>query len=173
MTYPPNDIRYDSPLYIRELQLRLRDLSYLHPSLPRIEIDGIFGEETAAAVLAAQALFDLPQNGVVNLPTWSAVTAAHRTAQTLRIPLAAEIFPSASVVLRAGDSGDTVAIVQHMLHAAARPYGEAETIALTGTVDPPTVRAFRRLQEVGGLPVTGNMDIATWNVLARLYNTLY
>ena len=64
--YPFNHIRYDSFLYIRELQTYLRALSYLHPSIPRVDIDGVFGRETTDAVKAAQRLFRLPPTGIVD-----------------------------------------------------------------------------------------------------------
>lgn len=170
MIYPDNDIRFDSPLYIRELQLRLRDLSYLYDSVPRVEIDGIFGEETTNAVRAVQLLFSLPPTGTADLATWSALTAAHRSSEELRTPFPAEIFPSAFSVFSLGDSDPVVSVLQSMLVTLKDAHESFGQVSINGTVDKETAHAFSTLQELGQLPQTGAMDVATWNVLARLYN---
>ncbi len=55
---------------VRQLQNQLNAISGAYPQLPRIAADGIYGENTANAVKTFQRIFGLPQNGVVDYPTW-------------------------------------------------------------------------------------------------------
>ncbi|MBQ6706123.1 MAG: peptidoglycan-binding protein, partial [Clostridia bacterium] len=74
-----NDIRYDTPLYIRELQSALRDIHFLYPNeIPLINIDGIFGPETTEVILAAQRLAGREATGIVDYETWMWLFAVRR-----------------------------------------------------------------------------------------------
>ncbi len=59
--------------YVRILQYMLSILSEFIPSIPPVEIDGIYGVNTRAAVLAAQRRFLLPETGVVDTQTWDEI----------------------------------------------------------------------------------------------------
>lgn len=61
---------YDNEQNIFELQTALRALRQTHKSLPLINPDGYFGEETTAAVIAAQEFYGLPQTGEADFETW-------------------------------------------------------------------------------------------------------
>ena len=58
---------------VRQLQYMLSVLSSHIPSIPPVSVDGIFGNETRAAVLAAQRRFRLPETGTVGAQTWEAI----------------------------------------------------------------------------------------------------
>lgn len=69
-----NPIRYgDRGIRVEQLQYMLRVLSAFMPEIPAIAIDGIFGNATRNAVMAAQRRFDLPETGIVNDPTWEKI----------------------------------------------------------------------------------------------------
>lgn len=56
------------------LQYLLAVLAQFYLSIPDLTVDGIFGQETQAAVLALQQDADLPQTGVVDEATWAVIT---------------------------------------------------------------------------------------------------
>ena len=58
---------------VRQLQYMLSVLSSHIPSIPPVSVDGIFGNDTRAAVLAAQRRFRLPETGTVGAQTWEAI----------------------------------------------------------------------------------------------------
>lgn len=62
--------RGSSGTYVRQLQYMLRVLSNFIPTIPMIQVDGIFGSATAEAVTAAQRYLGLPQTGRVDEQTW-------------------------------------------------------------------------------------------------------
>ena len=58
---------------VRALQYMLSVLAEFISSIPRVNIDGIFGQETANAVTAFQRFAGLDASGVVNEATWDAL----------------------------------------------------------------------------------------------------
>ena len=68
---PPNVLQVGSTgEKVRLLQYMLAILAEYIPSVPSIDIDGIYGRNTRAAVLAVQRRFGLPETGVVDTMTW-------------------------------------------------------------------------------------------------------
>lgn len=55
---------------VMQMQEQLDTIAQVYTTIPRVNIDGIFGEGTQASVLAFQKIFDLPQSGVVDFSTW-------------------------------------------------------------------------------------------------------
>lgn len=71
---PPNTLQVgNSGDKVRQLQYMLSVLSSHIPSIPPLQVDGIFGTRTRAAVLAAQRRFRLPETGTVGAQTWDAI----------------------------------------------------------------------------------------------------
>ena len=58
---------------VRHLQYMLSVLSAYIAEIPPVNVDGIFGPATRAAVLAAQRRFGLPETGVVGETTWDEI----------------------------------------------------------------------------------------------------
>lgn len=55
---------------VRQMQQQLNTIAGAYPLIPKIAADGVFGERTAESVRTFQKIFDLPQTGVVDFPTW-------------------------------------------------------------------------------------------------------
>jgi hypothetical protein len=55
---------------VRQLQEQLNRIALNYPAIPTIAADGIYGEKTANAVKTFQKIFDLPQTGITDYPTW-------------------------------------------------------------------------------------------------------
>lgn len=71
---PPNSLQIgDSGEKVQLLQYMLSVLSTYIPEIPSLVIDGIYGNATRAAVLAAQRRFGLPETGIVDPLTWDEI----------------------------------------------------------------------------------------------------
>ena len=71
---PPSGLQVgDSGEKVRLLQYMLSVLATYIPNIPKVNVDGIFGTETRAAVLAAQRRFGLPETGTVGAQTWDEI----------------------------------------------------------------------------------------------------
>lgn len=93
---PPNGLELgDTGEKVRQLQYMLSTLSTYIPSMPPLNIDGIYGQATRAAVLAAQRRFALPETGTVGAATWDAIYDQYSGIEntTLR---SRETFPSSN-----------------------------------------------------------------------------
>ena len=63
----------DRGIKVEQLQYMLRVISAYIPSIPPIQVDGIFGPATKDAVLAAQRRFSLTEDGIVGPKTWDEI----------------------------------------------------------------------------------------------------
>ena len=55
---------------VRQIQTQLNRIAKNYPALPTVSADGVYGPRTAEAVRVFQRIFNLPQTGVVDYPTW-------------------------------------------------------------------------------------------------------
>lgn len=55
---------------VRQLQEQLNVIAGSYPALRAVDVDGIYGERTQAAVKKFQEVFGLPATGIVDYPTW-------------------------------------------------------------------------------------------------------
>lgn len=80
---PPNALAPgDSGEKVRLLQYMLSVLSTHIPSIPPLSVDGVYGQATRAAVLAAQRRFGLPETGTVGPQTWDEIYAQYSGIET-------------------------------------------------------------------------------------------
>ena len=71
---PPNGLGPgDTGDKVKFLQYMLSVLSTHIPEIPPLSVDGIYGQGTRAAVLAAQRFFRLPETGTVGAQTWDQI----------------------------------------------------------------------------------------------------
>ena len=59
---------------VEQVQRHLNRIARNYPALPTITADGVYGSATAEAVRTFQQIFDLPQSGTVDFPTWYAIS---------------------------------------------------------------------------------------------------
>ena len=55
---------------IRQIQEQLNAIANAYPALPKISVDGVFGENTQNAVKKFQQIFGLPATGIIDYATW-------------------------------------------------------------------------------------------------------
>ncbi len=157
------------------LQYYLDYLSTYYDTIPSIEVDGDFGEATRNAVLAAQATFDLPQDGIVGENTWRAIVDAY-FGIVRRIPVSyteGNIIPFGGTVLREGSESEPVRVMQEYLDFIADYFPEIPSVTPTGYFGPQTLASVEAFQSVVGLPVSGLVNAVTWGAITDLYSDLY
>ena len=59
---------------VRQMQSQLNRIAQNYPAIPMITADGIYGPATAETVRTFQRIFDLPQTGIVDYPTWYSIS---------------------------------------------------------------------------------------------------
>lgn len=63
-----------SGIKVQQVQEHLNRIARNYPAIPTITADGVYGPATAEAVSTFQRIFDLPQSGTVDFPTWYAIS---------------------------------------------------------------------------------------------------
>lgn len=62
---------------VRTIQTQLNAISNTYTAIPKLRVDGVYGEQTAEAVKEFQKIFNLPQTGIVDFPTWYQISSIY------------------------------------------------------------------------------------------------
>lgn len=165
----------DSGNNVKLLQTQLNRIAQNYPAIPKIaNLNGIFGIDTEDAVKKFQEVFNLPVTGTVDKSTWYKIkqyysgvkgladlTSEGITLEEATVPFAQEIS--------AAMSGIPVRTLQYYLSIIAYFNGNLEPVPRSGYFGPETVEAVERFQAYYGLPVTGVVNTATWNMISKIY----
>ncbi len=155
---------------IRSLQTMLQVLSAADSRYRAVVPDGVYGEQTAAAVSRFQQLNGLPVTSVTDQQTWNRIVDAfmQRSASVLPAPPLGVVWQPKQVI-RPGQKNGHLYLIQSMLLAISRQYAAMPQAQVTGVQDEASVAATSWLQEKAGLPADGVIDQTTWLYLSRLY----
>ena len=160
---------------VRTVQIRLNRISNNYPSIPKIVLtDGIFGNDTEAAVRRFQEIFGLTVDGVVGRATWYTIQNIYLgvkrltdlNAEGIQLEEVTQQFPT---VLREGDTGNAVLNLQYYISYLAMYYNTIPAVAIDGIYGPATTSAVRAVQNTFGLPVDGIVGEDTWNAMYNAY----
>lgn len=155
---------------VRSLQTMLRVLGEHDDQYFNVVPDGIYGQQTMAAVSNFQRVHGLPVTGVADQATWEAIHAAYEPA-LIQISEAEPVFLilEPNQVLRRGERSPYLYVVQGILIHLSQVYGSIGSPAQSGILDEPTADAISSFQSLSSLPMTGNLDKVTWKHLALHY----
>lgn len=157
------------------IQRELNTISKSYPAIPRVEVDGIFGETTERAVRTFQQIFNLTPDGVVGQATWNRLVMLY--VGLLRLSeldsVGVTIFGSSleyPEALRLGDENDYVATLQYFLSVLSEFYETIPSVPITGYFGSLTQEAVIAFQETAGLVADGVVGRRTWDELYRFYD---
>ncbi len=167
----PGDTNAD----VATLQRRLDRIAINYPQIPFIlKANGVYGDRTEASVRTFQRVFGLNQTGIVDRETWYRVLYVYNAVKKLAElnsegeRIENDSFPRP---LSSGVRGTDVLRIQYYLLVIADALNVTSVPqpVLTGIYDSNTERTVRGFQQYYGLPVTGNIDEATWNAIVKYY----
>ena len=152
------------------LQYMLRQLARVYPFLPELAVDGVFGQRTLEAVMLFQRELQPPVTGVVDRGTWEAIRDGWRRAEARSaLPRPARMFPAGGTGVAQGEVREYMILPQTMFQVLGRRLEGIVEDAPDGEYGPASAANTRWLQRAAGLPETGVMDQAAWDMLCRLY----
>ncbi len=165
----------DTGLTVRNIQYYLAYLSLFDPQIPPVAIDGIFGNQTKAALEAFQRSSDLPVNGEADQATVDALYDAYLgIIEGLVVDFrSGEAIPFPGVILREGVEADDVRVLQEYLSALSGTYDEIPSVSVTGYFGSQTDTAVKAFQSLFGYLVNGIVDAPVWAAIASAYEDLY
>lgn len=152
---------------VRAVQYYLRLLAAYYRDIPAVTVDGVFGAGTKAAVIAWQQHAGLTADGVVGRLTWQSLYDNALTVANSGPVVRTADPPTPNAILAAGSTGEAVSSLSTLLHFLAQwlpgitiwDNGEEKT-----TFDDELEIAVRSAQNTFGLPETGIVTAADWNV---------
>ncbi len=157
---------YQKKQHIYEIQTYLYSISLFNDKIPQVIPDGVYGKDTAEAVKAFQREYGLPETGNTDPATWRKIVNVYR-AYIHAAPAPFHVFPSAGYVVKNGDHGELIYVIQAMLNDIGSSYDNFPETKVCGDYDVPTAEAVKQFQKKVGLPQTGRVDSATWNMLVH------
>lgn len=176
-SYPGRPLRLgDSENAVVTIQKYLNRVSQNYPAIPKISpVNGVYGESTVNAVKTFQQIFDLNPDGVVGKQTWYRLTylytavkgLAELQSEGIRYSDIALQFPE---VLRTGDTGEYIEVLQYYLAVIGTFVPSVPVIAVDGIFGPKTQQAVLAFQKLAGLEQDGIVDRQTWNRIYEAYN---
>ncbi len=174
--YPGYPLRRgDSGDAVTVIQRELNTISRNYPAIPRVDVDGIFGESTERAVRTFQEIFDLTPDGIVGIGTWNRLVMLYvgllRLAELDSVGVT--IFGSSleyPEALRLGDENDYVATLQFFLSSISEFYDTVPSVPITGYFGEFTEDSVRAFQRTAGLVADGVVGRRTWDELYRYYD---
>lgn len=146
---------------VRMVQFWLRIAADYYSSLQAVDVDGIYGSGTAAAVKAFQSLFGLTADGVVGRATWAKLNEVGIAVANKLVDPGVE--PGQFVTtLRQGSTGTPVRAVQYYLRLIAEYWPGVPSVAVDGVFGAATAESVESWQQQAGLTVDGIVGPATW-----------
>lgn len=136
---------------VRDLQTMLRVIAEAEPGLPKLNPDGIFGQDTKKAVMIFQQTHSLLPDGVVNEATWNAVADTY-AAEYYGLVGQPSLCPalSAQQEIRPEEENCHICLIQAILHTLAQRFENLPEVAMTGRYDSATQNAVRIFKEACG-----------------------
>ena len=163
---------------VAQIQIKLNRISKNYPAIPKISpVDGIFGEETEAAVRAFQSIFNLTVDGLVGNATWYAIQRVYAAVKRLNDLASEGLTPEEvtnifSQTLEEGSRGRGVYELQYFLNFIANYNETVPYINIDGIFGPLTRAAVEAFQALYGLTPTGIVNVETWDYIYRAYRGL-
>ena len=174
-SYPGTPLRLgDTGESVIVIQRSLNEISNNYPLIPKVAVDGIFGESTENAVKTLQSIFNLTPDGVVGLATWYKMVYLYvgirRLAElnSLGQQLSGISFEYPNVVA-IGDRGEKVTIAQFMLSVIAEFYDSVPFVTVDGIFGQNTQNAVKEFQRTFDLPITGVITQSVWNAMYDVF----
>ena len=154
------------------LQYYLAVIGAYYEAVEPVEITGYFGEKTERSVKSFQRVFGLPQTGEVDRATRNDLYRAYQGIAESVPPeyTAVALYPG--TVLREGDRGESVKIIQEYLTLINGTYSNIPAVNNTGYFGPVTKQSVTAFQKQFGIDPTGLVGAVTWDKIAGVYSDL-
>ena len=160
---------------VRTLQIRLNRISKNYPAIPKIvRTDGVFSDDTEAAVRAFQEIVGIYVDGVVGKATWYAVLFFYNAVKRLNeldsegVALG-EVTQEYPGVLREGDSGNPIENLQFYINYISNFYPAIPSVVRDGIFGAETANAVRQIQSLFSLEPDGVVGPRTWRAIYDAY----
>lgn len=169
--FPGNLQLGDINEHIVSIKNDLNSISVNYPDIPRIQtVNQVFDESLQEAVRNFQRIFHLPETGVVDKATWYEIKRIAEAVRRLASSSAEVIIPIEIYQESVPEPGSaevfpTVQLAQYFLNVLSVYYDAIMAVDINGILDSQTQYSIQQFQKIMRLPVTGQLDEDTWNLM--------
>lgn len=174
VSYPGFSLREGSTgNSVRVIQAQLNRIANDYPSIGKVNVDGVFGATTTAAVRRFQQIFDLTADGVVGKRTWYKISYIYVSVKKLaQLTSEGESIQDGTYPGRAyrrGDRGINVQIIQFYLNQTAVYVNSIKPVEIDGNFGAATENSVKEFQEYFNLTQDGVVGQKTWKKMQDIY----
>lgn len=148
----------DKPGAIREVQKFIHIISdRVNSDIPRVAIDGIYGEETLDAVRIFQTIYGLEIDGLVDRATFDMLFIMYRDA-IIDIRTSDYIITDIGFPLKIGNQNNDVLALHLIILELRKTYTDIGAVSKSTYFSESTKNAVMNMQKIFRMPVTGEVD---------------
>ena len=167
-------IRGDRGNEVALIQTALNEISNNYPAIPKVTVDGIFGENTENAVRTFQQIFSLTPDGIVGLATWYKLAFLYVGIRRLsELNSRGQEFLNLDYqytgTVSPGDTGLKVTVAQYILSVLSQFYYTIPDVNIDGIYGTDSENAVKAFQKTFDLPVTGVITAGVWDQMYKAF----
>lgn len=177
-SYPGNPVRVgDIGNDVATIQIKLNRIGENYPSIPKIEVDGVFAQETEKAVKEFQRIFNLTPDGIVGKSTWYKINYIYTGVKELG-ELSSEGIGIEDIErpftsdLKRGSYGVEVKALQYYLNFLSYFISDIPSVVVDGVFGKNTEDAVKAFQKMNDLVPTGIFNISLVRLIDQKYKDI-
>lgn len=155
----------DTGLLVKGLHYYLNVIAFFDSTLPMLEVNGVYNDNTRNMVINFQNRYNLPPTGEVDAPTWTKIKEVYfsilNNIPSEYVEFRDEFYPGR--VLSLGISGDDVRKLQRYLYEICEKYKNIPGVRVTGVFDDLTESSVLTLQKLFNIDQSGVVGPTFWN----------
>lgn len=152
----------DKQAAIREIQKFIYVISnVVNTDIPRVAVDGIYGEETVEAVKIFQVIYGIPGTGYVDLETFNMLYFLYSKAVTDKNN-ADYIITASGFPIKIGSFGNDVIAIHLYITELEKKYPDIGSVGKGSYFNEDSKNAVINLQKIFNLTPTGEVNSALY-----------
>lgn len=155
---------------VKRMQEMILDIVEFYPSIPRFEIDGVYGEDTMMAVKRFQELMGIYDTGNMDLITWNKLQLIHCKKNALECNVRSKIEKEDENKeirnkIKEGSSGKKVIELQEYINKVSNIFPSVPKVKIDGIFGNKTKEAVIIFQRMFNLEIDGIVGEITFTTL--------
>ena len=157
----------DTGLLVKGLHYYLNTIAFFDPTLPLLEVNGVYNDNTKAMVINFQNRYNIPATGEVEAVTWNKIKEVYfnllDNIPSEYVAYKDEFYPGR--LMSIGMSGNDIKLLQNYLYQVCTKYKNIPGVRVTGVFDDLTESSVITLQKLFDIDQSGVVGPTFWNNL--------